>query len=75
MALKVMLVDDEALARMRLRDLLADCADPATELVAEAANAQVMPDRSGQSTLSQRRRTSSSRSVQHGHDGSVGVPA
>ena len=40
MALKVMLVDDEALARMRLRDLLADCADPATELVAEAANAQ-----------------------------------
>ena len=40
MALKVMLVDDEALARLRLRDLLADCAEPATELVAEAAHAQ-----------------------------------
>ena len=32
MALKVLLVDDEALARMRLRDLLADCNEPVTEL-------------------------------------------
>ena len=40
MSLKVLLVDDEALARMRLRDLLADCNEPATELVGEAAQAQ-----------------------------------
>lgn len=40
MSLKVLLVDDEALARMRLRDLLADCIEPATELVGEAAQAQ-----------------------------------
>lgn len=40
MSLKVLLVDDEALARMRLRDLLADCREPATELVGEAAHAQ-----------------------------------
>ncbi|MDP3522046.1 MAG: LytTR family DNA-binding domain-containing protein [Hydrogenophaga sp.] len=40
MSLKVLLVDDEALARMRLRDLLADCNEPATELVGEAAHAQ-----------------------------------
>ena len=40
MALKVLLVDDEALARMRLRDLLSDCLDPATVLVGEAGNAQ-----------------------------------
>ncbi len=37
--LKVMLVDDEALARARLRTLLADCTDPATTVVAEAYNA------------------------------------
>ena len=40
MALKVLLVDDEALARLRLRDLLTDCNEPATELVGEAAHAQ-----------------------------------
>lgn len=40
MALKVLLVDDETLARMRLRDLLADCTEVATELVGEAAHAQ-----------------------------------
>ena len=37
--LRLMLVDDEALARARLRDLLADiAADVATEVVAEADN-------------------------------------
>lgn len=40
MSLKVLLVDDEALARMRLRDLLSDCIDPATDVVGEAANSQ-----------------------------------
>lgn len=40
MSLKVLLVDDEALARMRLRDLLSDCDEPATELVGEAGQAQ-----------------------------------
>jgi two-component system response regulator AlgR len=40
MSLKVLLVDDEALARMRLRDLLSDCEEPATELVGEAGQAQ-----------------------------------
>jgi two-component system response regulator AlgR len=37
--LKVLLVDDEALARARLRVLLADCHSPAADVVAEAANA------------------------------------
>lgn len=39
MKLKVLLVDDEALARARLRSLLADCIDPEAEVGAEAANA------------------------------------
>ena len=37
--LKVLLVDDEALARARLRTLLADCTAPGADVVAEAANA------------------------------------
>jgi two-component system response regulator AlgR len=44
MALKVLLVDDEALARMRLRDLLADCEDPAAEVAGEVAHAQAAID-------------------------------
>ena len=39
MKLRVLLVDDEALARARLRMLLADCREPAVDVVAEAANA------------------------------------
>ena len=39
MTLTVMVVDDEALARARLRTLLEDCTAPAAQLVAEAANA------------------------------------
>ena len=38
-ALRALLVDDEALARARLRSLLADCTDPSAIVVAEAANA------------------------------------
>ena len=38
--LRVLLVDDEALARLRLRTLLADQADPPAQVVAEAADAQ-----------------------------------
>jgi two-component system response regulator AlgR len=37
--LKVLIVDDENLARSRLRTLLADCSSPAAEVLAEAANA------------------------------------
>jgi two-component system response regulator AlgR len=37
--LKVLIVDDEELARMRLRSLLADCAAPAAEVVGEAGSA------------------------------------
>ena len=37
--LKVLIVDDEPLARARLRTLLADCAAPAASVGAEAANA------------------------------------
>ena len=37
--LRVLLVDDEALARLRLRTLLADCAAPGADVLAEAANA------------------------------------
>ena len=39
MKLRVLLVDDEALARARLRVLLADCREPAADVVAEAGNA------------------------------------
>ena len=38
MTLKVLLVDDELLARQRLRTLLADCTAPGAEVLAEAAN-------------------------------------
>ena len=37
--LRVLVVDDEALARSRLRTLLGDCTAPAAEVVGEAANA------------------------------------
>jgi len=36
---KVLLVDDEPLARLRLRSLLQDCADPVAEVVGEAGDA------------------------------------
>jgi len=37
--LQVMVVDDEALARVRLRTLLGDCREPAAHVAGEAANA------------------------------------
>jgi two-component system, LytTR family, response regulator AlgR len=37
--LRVLLVDDEELARLRLRSLVEDCAEPLCEVVGEAANA------------------------------------
>ena len=39
MRLKVLIVDDEALARARLRTLLGDCTAPTAQVEAEAANA------------------------------------
>jgi two-component system response regulator AlgR len=39
MALKVLIVDDEALARSRLRTLLGECTEPRADVVGEAANA------------------------------------
>ena len=39
MALKILIVDDETLARSRLRTLLADCAMPAGDVVGEASHA------------------------------------
>lgn len=39
MGLKMLLVDDEPLARARMRTLLADCKAPAAEVAGEAANA------------------------------------
>ena len=39
MGLKMLVVDDEPLARSRVRTLLADCNEPAAEIAAEAANA------------------------------------
>jgi len=38
-ALRVLIVDDEELARLRLRQLVGDCTDPAATVVGEAANA------------------------------------
>jgi two-component system response regulator AlgR len=37
--LRVLIVDDEELARLRLRGLVNDCVDPKTSVVGEAANA------------------------------------
>lgn len=39
MALQLLIVDDEALARSRMRTLLADCSAPAAQVAGEAANA------------------------------------
>ena len=39
MRLRVLVVDDEALARARLRTLLSDCSEPWADVLAEAANA------------------------------------
>ncbi len=39
MRLRVLVVDDEALARARLRTLLGDCSEPWADVLAEAANA------------------------------------
>ena len=39
MGLKVLIVDDETLARSRLRTLLGDCSDPSVDTVGDAANA------------------------------------
>jgi two-component system, LytTR family, response regulator AlgR len=39
MSLRVLVVDDEALARSRLRTLLAECSEPAAACAAEASNA------------------------------------
>ncbi len=39
MTLKVLIVDDEALARSRLRTLLGECSEPRADVVGEAANA------------------------------------
>lgn len=39
MTLKVLIVDDEALARSRLRTLLGECMDPRCDVVGEAGNA------------------------------------
>ncbi|MCC2632983.1 LytR/AlgR family response regulator transcription factor [Ramlibacter sp.] len=39
MGLKMLVVDDEPLARSRVRTLLADCTEPTAEIAAEAANA------------------------------------
>jgi two-component system response regulator AlgR len=39
MALKVLIVDDEALARSRMRTLLGECTEPRADVVGEASNA------------------------------------
>ncbi|MET0349211.1 MAG: response regulator, partial [Rhizobacter sp.] len=39
MGLRVLVVDDESLARARMRTLLADCASPAATVAGEAAHA------------------------------------
>jgi len=39
-ALRTLIVDDESLARSRLRSLLADCSSPPAEVVAEAAHGE-----------------------------------
>ncbi len=44
MALRVLLVDDEALARLRLRSLLAESQDPVVAVAGEAANAKEAQD-------------------------------
>ena len=38
-SLRILIVDDEELARLRLRTLVGDCAEPPAQVVGEAANA------------------------------------
>jgi CheY-like chemotaxis protein len=40
--LRVLVVDDEELARMRLKSLVAECDDPSAVVVGEAANAALI---------------------------------
>ena len=51
MTLKILLVDDELLARQRLRTLLADCTEPQAEVLAEAANGPQVITALGQGTF------------------------
>ena len=51
MMLKILLVDDELLARQRLRTLLADCTEPQAEVLAEAANGPQAITALGQGTF------------------------
>lgn len=51
MTLKILLVDDELLARQRLRTLLADCTEPQAEVLAEAANGPQAITALGQGTF------------------------
>lgn len=51
MMLKILLVDDELLARQRLRTLLADCTEPQAEVLAEAANGPQVITALGQGTF------------------------
>ena len=51
MKLKILLVDDELLARQRLRTLLADCTEPQAEVLAEAANGPQVITALGQGTF------------------------
>ena len=51
MMLKILLVDDELLARQRLRTLLADCTEPQAEVLAEAANGPQVITALGQVTF------------------------
>ena len=51
MMLKILLVDDELLARQRLRTLLADCTEPQAEVLAEAANGPQVITALGQDTF------------------------
>ena len=51
MSLRLPVVDDEQLARTRLCNLLADCSQPQTRVVGEAAKPQTLPYRQKMSLL------------------------
>ncbi|SEA33700.1 LytTR family DNA-binding domain-containing protein [Variovorax sp. YR216] len=50
-SLRTLIVDDEALARSRMRALLADCRSPAADIVGEAANGEAALEQLGTQRL------------------------
>ena len=66
--LNVIVVDDEALARQRLRTLLGDCLDPSVQVTGEAADAVEAEDGLGDDGAGQKLAEQHAGNGQRGHE-------